>query len=75
MHNYHEYYNQDSAEVTSEDAIRFKNWMRSDKFDFERVRPYYPIHYDRNFEFYQDRKFFLLMLMLGAALVGGYKKY
>ena len=38
--------------------------MTTDKFDFNRVRPYYPTYFDKNMEFLQDRSFFLMLAVL-----------
>jgi hypothetical protein len=64
VHNYLEFNHQDTAFVSSEDAIKFKHWMGSDIVDFQRSRPYYPMHYDRNFEFLRDRTYWLVRLFL-----------
>lgn len=63
FHNFKDYNHQDTAMVTSEDAIKFKHWMGSDKVDFNRTQPYYPMYYDRNLEFMRDRKFWLVIFM------------
>jgi hypothetical protein len=34
IHNYLNYNHQDTSFVTSEDALKFKHWMGSDKVDF-----------------------------------------
>jgi len=38
--------------------------MGTDIVDFQRSRPYYPMHYDRNMEFLRDRSFWLGFLLL-----------
>jgi hypothetical protein len=60
IHNFLNYQHQDTAFVTAEDAVKFKHWMRSDQVDFERDRPYYPMHYDRDFNFLKDRTYFFV---------------
>ena len=55
--------------MTAEDAVKFKHWMGSDIVDFQRSRPYYPMHYDKNFDFMKDRTFWLGFLLLSSALV------
>ena len=74
-HNFFEHYHQDSNQVTSEDAVMFKNWMSSDKFDFNLSRPHYKTYYDRNMEFMADRKFWMSLLMAGSVVVYWYNKY
>lgn len=59
-HNFLEYHHQDTNFVTQEDAVKFKHWMNTDIVDFQRSRPYYPMHYDRDFNFLKDRSFFLV---------------
>jgi len=61
VHNYLEYNHQDTAFVSSADAVKFKHWMGTDIVDFQRSRPYYPMYYDRNFEFLRDRTYFLVI--------------
>ena len=48
VHNFLNNYHPDSAVVTSEDAVKFKAWMNSDKYDFNRNKPTHPMYYDRN---------------------------
>ena len=61
--------------MSSEDAIKFKNWMSSDQVDFQMSRPTYPVYYDRNFEFMKDRSFYLSLLILLGLVSYGSKKY
>ena len=75
MHNHLENYHQDAKLVTSEDAVKFKHYMGSDKIDHNRSRPFYPMYYDRNFEFMQDRSFWLGLVVLGASLCYFTAKY
>ncbi|CDW82524.1 chaperone protein [Stylonychia lemnae] len=69
IHNYLEFNHQDTAFVSSEDAIKFKHWMGSDIVDFQRSRPYYPMHYDRNMDFLRDRSYWLgfILLVMGGS--------
>jgi hypothetical protein len=69
IHNYLNYNHQDTSFLTAEDAIKFKHWMGSDIVDFQRSRPYYPMHYDRNFDFLKDRTFWLGLILLSSAVV------
>ena len=43
--------------------------MTSDQVDLQRSRPYYPMHYDKDFNFLKDRTFWLGFLVL-AGLCG-----
>lgn len=56
-------YQPEARFVTSEDAVKFKAWMRTDQGEFELSRPYYKTYYDYNFEFMQDRHFYLMFLL------------
>ena len=67
VHNYLENYHQDSKVITSEDAVKFKAFMNSDKVDFNMSRPTHPMHYDRDMNFMKDRSFFLSFI-LGSLL-------
>lgn len=60
VHNYLNYNHQDTAFVTQEDAVKFKHWMNSDIVDFQRSKPYYPMYYDRDFNFMKDRSYWLV---------------
>ena len=46
IHNYKEYNHVDSFRVGTEDALKFKHYMGTDKNDFERTMPGYPMYYD-----------------------------
>jgi hypothetical protein len=37
--------------------------MGSDIVDYQRARPYYPMHYDRNMDFRKDRSFWFLFIL------------
>jgi hypothetical protein len=67
-HNAFEHDHQDSYEVTQEDALKFKNWMTTDAWDFNRVRPYYPTVFDKNLNFLNDRVYFLYLFLFGYAI-------
>ena len=69
VHNFMDNYHQDSQQVTSEDTVKFKHYMNSDKIDFNRSMPFYPMYYDRNHEYGKDRNFWLGMIMLFAGTV------
>lgn len=60
IHNFLEYAHQDTHFVTQEDAVKFKHWMNSDIVDFQRSRPYYPMYYDKDFNFMKDRSYWLV---------------
>lgn len=55
--------------MTSEDAVKFKNYMSSDEIDFKRSRPTHPMYYDREMLFRKDRSFWLSMILL---MLGGF---
>lgn len=62
--------------MDSEEAVQFKHWMGSDEVDFNMSRPTYPMHYDRNFNFRNDRSFYLgLLLFLGFMTYANRKYY
>lgn len=61
-HNFLNFYHPDSKTVTSEDAMKFKAFMLSDKDDFNLSRPSHPIHYDKNMDFMKDRSFWLALI-------------
>ena len=60
VHNFLNYNHQDTAFINQEDAIKFKHWMNSDIVDYQRSKPYYPMHFDRNMQFMKDRSFWLV---------------
>jgi len=53
--------------VTSEETVKFKHYMNSDKYDFNRNRPIHPMYYDREMLFRKDRSFWLSLLLLMTA--------
>lgn len=63
VHNHLENYHQDSKVVTSEDTVKFKAYMNSDKVEFNRTRPQHVMYYDRDFGFMKDRSFFLSLIL------------
>lgn len=54
------YKHQDTHFLSSEDSIKFKHWMNSDIVDYQRSMPYYPMYYDRTFEFMRERSYWLV---------------
>ena len=56
--------------MDSEDTVKFKAWMQSDKVDYTMARPSYPMFYDRDFSFMKDRVFFMRLIL--AFLFGVY---
>ena len=75
QHNYMNFSHADSNRVTSQDVVQFQHFMTSDKADFIRTRPGYPMFYDRDNSYVRDRDFWLKMLVgmaLGDYL---YKRY
>lgn len=67
VHNYLENQHADSYRVTAEDAVKFKHYMGTDKVDFNRTMPAYPMYYDHEHNYRKDRDFWLKFL-LGATL-------
>lgn len=65
----------DSQRVTSEDAVKFKHFMGSDKPEFNRTMPAQPMYYDENFNYMKDRDFWLKVLLGIAAISYGFDKY
>lgn len=63
-HNFYNNYHGDSKLVTSEDAVKFKNYMNSDKVDYNMTKPARPMYYDREFLFMKDRSFWLKLFLL-----------
>jgi len=72
VHNYLNNYHQDAYLVSGEDAVKFKAFMSSDKAEFERARPFYPMFYDNNFNFSADRRYWLSLIIV--MLAGFYAK-
>lgn len=71
IHNRLNYHHPDSKMVNSEDAVKFKHWMGSDKLDLTRTRPSYTMYFDRDMSFQKDRRFFLSLILglLGLSYV------
>uniref|UniRef100_A0A7S3CSE1 J domain-containing protein n=1 Tax=Strombidium rassoulzadegani TaxID=1082188 RepID=A0A7S3CSE1_9SPIT len=63
VHNFVHYQHPDSARVTSEDSLKFKHFMGTDKADFQRTMPAHPMHYDSDFNYSKERKFWLRVLL------------
>ena len=75
IHNFMDFNHADSYRVTSEDAIKFKHYMGTDKNDFQRTMPGFPMYYDTDFNYAKDRDFwFKLILLMGASIYAG-KRY
>jgi len=68
IHNYLNNQHADSYRVTQEDAVKFKHYMGTDKADFNRTMPAYPMYYDYNMEYMKDRDFWLKFIF-GAIFV------
>jgi DnaJ-domain-containing protein 1 len=68
IHNYLENQHVDSYRVTAEDAAKFKHYMGTDKADFNRTMPAYPMFYDHNHSYRTDRDFWLKFL-LGVSFI------
>ena len=68
IHNYIHYNHHDSKRITTEDAIKFKHFMGTDRADFERTMPGFPMYYDRDFNYAKDRDYWL-KLLLGMGFV------
>ena len=68
VHNFLNFYHPDSKIINSEDSIKFKAFMLSDKHDYGMTHPSHPMYYDRNMEFMKDRTFWLVLLLgMGGA--------
>jgi len=62
-HNFLNFYHPDSKIINSEDSVKFKAYMVSDKNDFNLTRPSHPMYYDRTMNFTKDRSFWLALIM------------
>ena len=69
MHNFFNFYHPDSKTVTSEDTVKFKAYMLSDKDDFNMSRPSHPMHYDKEMLWMKDRSFWLSLLLGMVSLI------
>ena len=68
IHNRMNFHHPDAKIINSEDAVKFKAYMNSDKSEFQMSRPSYPMYYDKDFNFSKDRRFFLSLIL---AMLGG----
>lgn len=75
IHNFIHYNHADSSRVTSLDTIQFKHYMGTDKADFNRTMPAYPMFYDKDFNYRKDRDFWLKILLGMAGLSYAIKKF
>ena len=75
VHNFLNYYHPDSKTITSEDTMKFKAFMQSDKDDFNLTRPSHPVYHDRNMEFLKDRSFWLALTCGLLGLMYGMNRY
>jgi len=66
IHNFINYSHPDSQRVDTEDSVMFKHFMGSDKVDFNRAKPAYPMFYDNDHNYRKDRDYWL-KLILGMA--------
>lgn len=57
------FYHPDAKKINSEDTIKFKAFMQSDKDDLKISKPSHPMYYDRNMDFLKDRSFWLLLIL------------
>lgn len=75
FHNYLNFYHPDSKIINSEDAMKFKAFMVSDKSDFTMSRPSHAGHIDRNMDFMKDRSFWLALIFGMFAFMYAKKRY
>ena len=68
IHNFIEHKHPDSFRVTTEDALKFKHYMGTDKAMFNKSMPGYPMFYDTDFDYRKDRVFWFRFLV-GALLL------
>ena len=64
----------DSNRVTTEDAIKFKHFMGTDKADFNRTQPGFPMYYDTDFNYAKDRDYWLKLILGMTFVMWGYRK-
>lgn len=63
-HNFYNFYHPDSKIINSEDTVKFKAYMVSDKeTGFNITRPSHPMYYDRTMNFTKDRSFWLMLIL------------
>lgn len=75
VHNYYENQHLDSHVVDIEEAESFRNWMQSDKFQFNLSRPYYKTYFDKDMEYMKDRNFWLALLGLTIGFIYAENKW
>lgn len=75
IHNYLNFNHPDSGRVTQEDAIKFKHFMGTDKADFLRTKPAYPMYYDKDFNYRKDRDFWMKLILGMGAFSYAVKKF
>ena len=63
VHNFLNFYHPDAKKINSEDSVKFKAFMISDREDFKISKPSQPMYYDRNMDFLKDRSFWLLLIL------------
>lgn len=63
-HNMLDNYHQDSKVITSEDTVKFKHYMNSDKVAFNRTKPISPPYFDKTHFYSEDRRYFFVLLCL-----------
>ena len=63
VHNFLNFYHPDAKVINSEDTVKFKAYMLSDKDDFNLTRPGHATYYDRNLEFQKDRSFWMCLIL------------
>lgn len=75
IHNFMDFNHMDSYRVSTEDAIKFKHFMGTDKNDFQRTMPGFPMHYDTDFNYSKDRDFWLKFILLMGFVSYGAKRW
>ena len=68
IHTTQEPRHQDSTLVGGLEAMQFKQYMKSDKPEFERTIPWYPMKFDPDYRAIRDRAFYLAILGSFVAL-------
>lgn len=75
LHNFLDFQHGDKHRVTTEDAVKFKHFMGTDKADFARTMPNYQMHYDTTFEYMRDRDFWLKVILGWTAVGYAFSRY
>lgn len=75
IHNYMHYNHPDSYRVDTEEALKFKHYMVTDRDAFDRTRPAHPMYYDTDFNFRKDRDFWLKLLLSMAVFSYAVNRY